>query len=229
MPDAYRYNPYVNYYQQMDRAWAPERDARRSSPRREKRVTFPEEWPEESDLYGWAQQGRRSEMKLREYEREEQRVERRGGSESPLNRSRSAPPDKKERSAGGFMDGFGSGNRGRDEEKRRREDYAKELKEQIRNKQIKQSVDIGDKRVSRSRPPTPLSQTLYESPPTKQQPLSQIRWTIINQLCVLEMEPNRPSPLSLHRQTLTTRLLLLDRGFNRDNTLTYFEWRLGCF
>ena len=173
VPDAYRYNPYVNYYQQMDRAWAPERDARRSSPRREKRVTFPEEWPEESDLYGWAQQGRRSEMKLREYEREEQRVERRGGSESPLNRSRSAPPDKKERSAGGFMDGFGSGNRGRDEEKRRREDYAKELKEQIRNKQIKQSVDIGDKRVSRSRPPTPPSRKhFYESPPTKQQPLS---------------------------------------------------------
>ena len=171
--DAYRYNPYVNYYQQMDRAWAPEGDARRSPPRREKRVTFPEEWPEESDLYGWARQGRRSEMRLREYEREERRVERRGGSESPLNRSRSAPPDKKAWSAGGFMDGFGSGNRGRDEEKRRRENYANELKEQIRNKQIKQSVAMGEKRIIKSRPPTPPShRLLYESPPSKQQSLS---------------------------------------------------------
>ncbi|KAI6650647.1 hypothetical protein LOD99_7697 [Oopsacas minuta] len=166
----YTYNPYVNYYQQMDRVWGPNRDISRSPPRMEKRVTFPHEWPEESDLYGWARQGRRSEMQLRDVEREGYSVERRGRSESPLNRSRSAPPDKKERTTGGFMDGFGSGDRGRDELRRKRKDYAKELKEQIRSKQIIHSVGMENKRVSRSRPPTPPSHTqLYESPPAKQQ------------------------------------------------------------
>ena len=167
-PEAYPHNLYVNYYREMDRVWGPERDMRRSPPpQREKRVTFPQEWPEEAELYGWAQPGRRSEMKMREVERDEGRGERRGRSESPLNRSRSAPPEKNERGPVGFMDGFGSGNRGREEERRRREEYARELKEQIRSKQINQSFVLEGKRsLSTSRPPTPPQ--LYDSPPHKQ-------------------------------------------------------------
>ena len=160
--DTYRYNPYVDYYQQMGQVWGPDRDLRQSPPpQREKRVSFTQEWPEESELYGWARHGRCSEMRMREEPREERRC-----GESPLNRSRSAPPEKKERSPGGFMDGFGSGNRGRDEERRRREEYAKELRDQIRSKQLKHSSAMEGKRALSSRPPTPpsLSQQ-HESPP----------------------------------------------------------------
>ena len=175
LPDAYRYNPYINYYHNMDKVWGAERGPWGGAPPREKRVTFPHEWPEEEDLYGWARQGRRSEMKIRETDRADQGMERRTRSESPLNRSRSAPPDKKERLSGGFMDGFGSGDRGREEERKRREVYARELKEQIRNKQVEYSVAQDAKRTPRSsRPPTPPTQrnqteaqSQFESPPSR--------------------------------------------------------------
>ena len=177
LQEDYRYNPYINYYQQMDRVWDPDRDRRNSPPpQREKRVSFPQEWPDESELYGWAGQGRRSEMKMREVERGD-REERR---ESPLNRSRSAPPEK-ERTPVGFMDGFGGGDRGREEDRRRREEYGRELKEQIRNKQIKHSFVMEGKRVgSNSRPPTPpaLSPYQQESPPKQlqQRPLDPLEY-----------------------------------------------------
>ena len=149
------------------------------APPRERRVTFPQEWSEEGDMYGSVRHGPRGEMKIRETDRADQGVERRTRSHSPPNRNRprSAPPERKELSLGGFMDGFGKGERGREEERKRKEVYGRELKEQIRKK-VEFSVAQDAKRTPRSScpltPPTQRNQTearsQFESPEKYQTP-----------------------------------------------------------